>query len=396
VTSGRSLDDWYLAVNRLYLDRNFYRDEFSIFAHLVEVMGGLSLLSSGKEKEGVSPETFIPKAIAWWLALCGRVGVRSVEQMLWWKFPYACTYCQQPRCLGDECARRKLDAAAAGLPVPDWDRLEAIGRGVENRAVLEGDVLRKRPRTLAEWCDMFGTLYPVTQTETYPPTFGRFTEELGELGEALRVFPIAPGYLLSEAADVFAWLMHLQHLVQRKAPLLERGLLLERSFAAAYSQGCKDCGAEVCACPPILPSTLGRIAHEVPEGRASFSAGGALLSTADAMELFSPGAKVVTVNGTVFDVTGDLLREINAGVRDLLRLAYRSDHSEAFQNEALMEALYEVRGLTDRQRITDEALEELRAAVADLAPSARQLFIDFLTGVNASLGAALIAMLLGA
>jgi hypothetical protein len=300
VEPTRTLDDWYLGVNRLYLDRNFYRDEFSIFAHLVEVMGGLSLLSSGKEKDGVTPATYVPKAIAWWLALCGRAGVRSVEQMLWWKFPFACTYCRESRCLGDECARRKHDEAARGLAVPNWDELEARGHEIEKGPRREGALLLKRPRTLAEWCDMFGVLYPVTQTESYPPTFGRFTEELGELAEALRVFPVAPGYFLSEAADVFAWLMHLQQLVERKTPLAERGRVLEAAFASAYGNGCADCGAEVCACPPILPSTLGRIAHEVPEGRASFSAGGALLSTADAMGLFAPGAKVI-MNRTGFD-----------------------------------------------------------------------------------------------
>ena len=57
---------------------------------------------------------------------------------------------------------------------------------------------------------MFGDIYPASQTEDYKMTFARFTEELGELGEALRVSPVAPGYFLSEASDVFAWLMHLQ------------------------------------------------------------------------------------------------------------------------------------------------------------------------------------------
>ena len=60
---------------------------------------------------------------------------------------------------------------------------------------------------------MFAEIYPVTAVEVYPATIGRFTEELGELAEALRAAPVAPGYFLSEGADVFAWLMHLQNLI---------------------------------------------------------------------------------------------------------------------------------------------------------------------------------------
>jgi NTP pyrophosphatase (non-canonical NTP hydrolase) len=35
----------------------------------------------------------------------------------------------------------------------------------------------------------------------------RLSEELGELAEAIRVLPVAPQYFVSEAPDVFAWLM---------------------------------------------------------------------------------------------------------------------------------------------------------------------------------------------
>ena len=54
----------------------------------------------------------------------------------------------------------------------------------------------------------------------------------------------------------------------------------------AYPDRCDICDNVVCTCPPILPSTLGRIAHDVPGHRASFSEGGALLPIDEAMELF--------------------------------------------------------------------------------------------------------------
>jgi hypothetical protein len=92
---------------------------------------------------------------------------------------------------------------------------------------------------------------------------------LGELAEAIRVFQAAPGYFLSEAADVFAWLMHIQNIVDQKkgTPKTKRGDSIERGFCISYPDRCLDCGARVCRCPAILPATIGRIAHEVPETR---------------------------------------------------------------------------------------------------------------------------------
>lgn len=203
-TVSRSLDDWYRAINAIYLDRNFYRDTASIFAHLVEVMGGLSLLATSKSKPGVQPREFVPKALAWWMALCGKVGVRSVEDMIWWKFPNVCSYCHLKPHRDDVCRETK-----ARLGTPNWNQLDEIGRAN----------LSARPRTLGQWQQMFADIYPVVATEDYPATFARFTEELGELSEAVHVFPIAPGYFLSEAADVFAWLMHLQNILHHRSEI---------------------------------------------------------------------------------------------------------------------------------------------------------------------------------
>src|SRR3954469_15832767 len=102
------LDERYRSLNRLYLNRNFHRDAFSIFGHLVEIIGGLSGVASGKKKQDVTPQNFVPKAIAWWLALCGKVGVRSVEQMLWWKYPSVCPYCELREHRNAKCRQVKL------------------------------------------------------------------------------------------------------------------------------------------------------------------------------------------------------------------------------------------------------------------------------------------------
>jgi hypothetical protein len=140
---NRSLDDWYRSINVIYWNRNFYRDPMAIFTHLVEVVGGLSLLASQKQKPSINPEDFVYKSVAWWMALCGKTGVKSIADMLWAKFPYVCAYCQHNPHDPDICSERK-----AQRPGPDWEALERLGKST------------LQPRSLGEWQRMFSSVYP--------------------------------------------------------------------------------------------------------------------------------------------------------------------------------------------------------------------------------------------
>jgi pyrimidine deaminase RibD-like protein len=153
----RRLDDWYRILNRIYWNRNYERSMSSIFTHLVEVVGGLSLLASSKKKPNVDPEGHIVKAFAWWLALCGKAGVRSVENMLWDKFPALCPYCHKRPHDPDICSERK--ALAGG---PPWTALAELGKSKE------------KPARLRDWQLMFSDIYPAQQTEEFCPSFARF------------------------------------------------------------------------------------------------------------------------------------------------------------------------------------------------------------------------------
>ena len=234
-------------------NRNYFKDSFYIFTHLAEVIGGLSLLPSGKKKEGVNPENYVAKSIAWWLALCGKVGIKSVEEMLWKKFPNVCPYCQKHQHDPAECRERKQ-----AYPGVHWDQLNDIGKR------------EPRPKTLSDWQLMFSKIYPA-QSDKYEFGFSRLTEELGELAESLRVFSSVPGYFLSEACDVFAWLMHIQNVSEYSLSRQDKGKRLNSLFAKSYPDFCLDCGKSICACPPILPKSIGRIAHEVPKADYSTS-----------------------------------------------------------------------------------------------------------------------------
>jgi pyrimidine deaminase RibD-like protein/NTP pyrophosphatase (non-canonical NTP hydrolase) len=269
----RSIDDWYASLNGIYWNRNFQRDPSAIFAHLVEVVGSLSVLVSKKrEHDPAAIAPMMAKAVAWWLALCGQVGVSSVAHMLWSKFPGVCPYCQSKPHDQDECTQRKLQARG-----PDWFALARIAASASST----------QPRTVEEWQRMFASIYPVqSTTEDFTKTFAKLTEEMGELAEAVRVFSAEPGYFLSEAADVFAWLMKLNNLVEAQVSREERGKLLQSTLAESYPARCRDCHSAVCACPPILTTTIGRIAHEVPPQLVSFAEGESFLTAEKRSERF--------------------------------------------------------------------------------------------------------------
>lgn len=367
--SSSRLDYLYVMLNSIYLDRNYYRDASSIFAHLVEVVGGLSLMASEKTKPGVEPDRFVPKALAWWFALCGKLGVRSVEEMLWIKFPRICPYCQKEVHVGDICAEIKQEPMS-----PDWGELERVGKQTQ------------KPDDLPGWQRMFGRIYPVGTTEKLDETFARIVEELGELSESLRVFNTEPAYFLSEAPDVFAWLMHLQNLIdlRDKVPVAERGNRLVNSFLDRYPNRCTDCGYSICICPPVLPSTLGRIAREVPASRASVSQVGVLLPIEDAIKLFELRAQSLRINGHTIPVDAETILEIRRTVKEMQSFIIEKMDEFEHVPTTLFETLESIEELTAQQRVTQASIQELITEIADLPSEERNAAIGFLTTIAAS------------
>ncbi|WP_419916735.1 hypothetical protein [Candidatus Poriferisodalis sp.] len=250
----RSLDQWYIALNKIYWAKNSHRGLSYMMDHLVEVVGGLSGFASEKKKPNVDLTLYVPKALAWWFALCGKASVGQVSDMIFRKFPNACPYCETATHNEDICRDIKQEPGR-----PRWVELEQLASS--NR-------YGQRPQSLSQWLKMFRKIYPVSQTDSYGPTFARLTEELGELAEAVRLFDEEPSFFLSEAADVFAWLMRVENIREMKnnTPLKHIGHDLERGMATSYPDYCLDCEARQCRCPPILDRTRGRIAKEMPAG----------------------------------------------------------------------------------------------------------------------------------
>jgi NTP pyrophosphatase (non-canonical NTP hydrolase) len=247
--STRSLDSWYKSINQTYAERNSHLPLSYVLAHLVEMVGGLSSLASEKHKPTVDPAQYVQKALAWWFALCGKAGIRSAESLILRKFPGVCPYCERSPHDDDLCREAKSRGMGA-----NWASLRTHAQEFE------------APVRMSEWLLLFRRIYPVQQSESYSLTFGRLAEELGELAEAVRLFEHEPRYFLSEAADVFAWIMRIENIRESKAgtPFPEIGQTLNEGLARSYPDFCRDCEARPCRCPAVLKRTIGRIATEVP------------------------------------------------------------------------------------------------------------------------------------
>lgn len=365
-----SLDETYYEFNGIYLDANFYKNEFLIFAHLIEVVGGLSAIASEKVEALPQAEKYMPKVMAWWFALAGKIGVRSVEEMLWVKYPGVCPYCTlSPH---DE---RVCKSGPNGPREPQWAVLaEKAAHG-------------QRPTGIAGWQAMFGAIYPLHNTEPMQVVFARLTEELGEMAEAIRVREVAPSYFISEAADVFAWLMKVQAWYDFKTRS-EDNKTLERWLAEAYPGKCVECGEATCSCPAILDSAFGRMAHEVPDAVVPK----ALIPFRDSAARFR--ARELHFAGKVYPLQGDDMRSLRSGIDELLWKADASDDRWAFQNKAMMDTLYELKNLNSATAISSDLIGRLVTEVQGLQPGAQSELRDMVSGVSSGLFAWLFTMAL--
>lgn len=273
--SRLELDKLYRRTNSVYWKININRKHIDMMSRLVEACCGIGQLVSEKKKE-ISGEEYISKAIAWWMTLCGKVGVKSISSMLWAKFPYVCPYCYECPHKQDICITNKKQRRT-----PDWTRLQTIG--AKNK--------EKRPRTLASWQRMFAEIYPVSQAETsLGTTFARLIEELGELTTAVRMFETESEYFLSEAADLFAWLMRIPNIIDQKNQVTKqtRGKWLEQAFYQAYPGSCQDCHKAICKCEDVSPKSV-NLTVQKPAAKVRATDKESMFMTADqARKFFSP------------------------------------------------------------------------------------------------------------
>jgi hypothetical protein len=241
------LDDLYKMTSYIYQDANATRSKEATFLHFVEVCAMLTQIDRKKKKIKVDVPSAICKALGWYFPLLAKIGIASVEDLIFQKYPNACPYCREK---------------------PHSDARCKLVRGAE-ATVSHADVLRlveenqsAKPVDLNGWRRLFAEIYP--RSLNAPTGFSSIAlfEELGELAEAIRVFDRYPHYFYGEAADVFSYIMGIAN---EYALTLddENTLDLQAEYISRYPGLCINCGSRTCMCPAIPRATVGRMAKEL-------------------------------------------------------------------------------------------------------------------------------------
>lgn len=241
------LDDLYKMTAFIYQDANLTRSKEATFLHFVEVCGMLTQLDRKKKRVKVDVASAICKALGWYFPLLAKMGVGSVEELLFLKYPDACPYCRQKPHNDGQCKLVK----GAEKTVSHAEVLELVE---QNR--------NRMPISLDEWRMMFASIYP--RSLNAQPGFSSVAlfEELGELAEAIRVFDRYPHYFYGEAADVFSYIMG----VANEYVLTlddDESFDLGAEFLSRYPGLCINCGSRTCMCPSVPAATVGRMAKEI-------------------------------------------------------------------------------------------------------------------------------------
>jgi len=241
------LDDLYKMTAFIYQDANLTRSKEATFLHFVEVCGMLTQLDRKKKRVKVDVASAICKALGWYFPLLAKMGVGSVEELLFLKYPDACPYCRQKPHNDGQCKLVK----GAEKTVSHAEVLELVEH---NRS--------RMPVSLDEWRMMFASIYP--RSLNAQPGFSSVAlfEELGELAEAIRVFDRYPHYFYGEAADVFSYIMG----VANEYVLTlddEESFDLDAEYLSRYPGLCINCGSRTCMCPSVPAATVGRMAKEM-------------------------------------------------------------------------------------------------------------------------------------
>lgn len=241
------LDDLYKMTAFIYQDANLTRSKEATFLHFVEVCGMLTQLDRKKKRVRVDVASAICKSLGWYFPLLAKMGVGSVEELLFLKYPDVCPYCRQKPHNDAQCKLVK----GAEKTVSHAEVLELVER---NRS--------RMPASLNEWRLMFASIYP--RSLNAQPGFSSVAlfEELGELAEAIRVFDRYPHYFYGEAADVFSYIMG----VANEFALTlddEESFDLDAEFLSRYPGLCINCGSRTCMCPSVPAATVGRMAKEM-------------------------------------------------------------------------------------------------------------------------------------
>src|SRR5262249_15219133 len=137
--------DLYKMVAYIYSDKLSSRSTTSTFTHLVEICGMLTIHDRNKKREGLDVTDILCKTLGWYFPLLAKFKVKSVEALIFRKFPGVCPYCREAPHKEDIC---KLVRGTS--PTVNHKEVEKFYRKNWN----------SRPATLIDWQQMFQKIYP--------------------------------------------------------------------------------------------------------------------------------------------------------------------------------------------------------------------------------------------
>ena len=169
-------------------------------------------------RKGDTAKTIFNLLIAqtWFGSLMNRLHI-DLQEQVWKRFPYMCSYCAHCPCI---CKVQKIKT---------------------RKKVVFYE--RKRPKTFADFQDMFWAIYP-PESRTLEHAGIHLAEEMGELSEAvLRYQGLRKKKdftkITQEAADFFSCLMGVFNFMH---------IPVARELSALFSHNCHVCKKAPCEC----------------------------------------------------------------------------------------------------------------------------------------------------
>lgn len=167
-----------------------------------------------KDKEKTKLNLLI--VLSWYMSLMNQLRI-DIEEEIWERFPYVCSYCVTRPC---SCKKDKVK---------------------KRKKLVIGN--RKRPKTLFQFQEMFKRIYPPEQ-RTIEAAGIHLAEELGELSEAIFRYRGQRkekdfNRIAIEAADLFSCLMGVFNSLD---------VSVAKELSTIFSQNCHVCKKAPCQC----------------------------------------------------------------------------------------------------------------------------------------------------
>ena len=211
-TTIREYQNFVKEVYGLSNDRYFGLWDMIINMERFMMRGLKGIRKNNKEKTKVN----LLISFSWFMSIMNQLHI-DIENEVWKRFPYLCSYCASCPCF---CKEKKIEER-------------------QNMSVNEN----KRPRTLEDFQNMFNKIYPA-EKRTIEHAGVHLVEEAGEFSEAILTY--RGGHkdedfknVELEAADLLSCIMSV---------LNSLGMSLAEGLSSMFSNNCHACKNAPCTC----------------------------------------------------------------------------------------------------------------------------------------------------